>query len=51
MPACTSLVVLYIISAPIGDLTAFSNNDLTVLSPSVAVVRSYTSPMYIVLDF
>ena len=51
MPACTSLVVPCSISAPISDLTAFSNGDSTVFGPSVAAARSYISPMYIALDF
>jgi hypothetical protein len=51
MPARISLVVLYLISAPISDLTAFSNSNLIVFSPSVAIVYSYVSPIYRVLDF
>ena len=51
MPIYTSLVVLYIISAPISDLTASSNNNLTVFSPSIAVIYSYMFSVYIVLDF
>ena len=51
MPAYTSLVVPYTISAPISDLTASSNSDLTVFSPSVAVAYSYASPVYVALDF
>ena len=51
MPARTSLVVLCSISAPISDLMASSNGNLTVFSPSVAVARSYTFPVYIALDF
>jgi len=50
-PIRLSLVVLYLISVPISDLTAFSNGNLTVFSPSVAAAHSYTSPMYIALDF
>ena len=51
MPTYTSLVVPCLISAPIGDLMAFSNGDLTVFSPFVAAVHSYTFPVYIALDF
>ena len=51
MPVYTSLVVPCSISAPISNLTASSNGDLTVFSPSVAAARSYISPMYIALDF
>ena len=51
MPVCMSLVVLYTISVPVGDLTAFSNSNLTVFSPSMAVVCSYMSSVYIALDF
>jgi len=47
----TSLVVPCLISAPISDLTASGNGDLTVFGPSVVVVRFYTSPVYIALDF
>jgi hypothetical protein len=51
MPAYTSLVVLCLISAPISDLTASSNSNSTVFSPSMAAARSYISPVYIALDF
>ena len=51
MPACTLLVVPYIISVPVGDSTASSNSNSTVFGPFVAVVRSYISPVYIALDF
>jgi len=51
MPACTSLAVLCLISAPISDLTASNNGDLIVFSPFIAAARSYTSPIYIALDF
>ena len=51
VPARTSLVVLYLISALISDLTASGNSDLTVFSPSMAAVYSYTFPIYIALDF
>ena len=51
MPVYTSLVVLYLISAPISDLTASSNGDLIVFSPSMAAAHSYVSPVYIALDF
>ena len=33
MPTRMSLIVLYLISIPISDLLAFSNNDLIVFSP------------------
>ena len=46
-----SLVVPYLISAPISNLTASSNSDLTVFGPSIAAARSYTFPVYIALDF
>jgi hypothetical protein len=51
MPARTLLVVPCLISAPISDLTASGNGDLTVFGPFMAAARSYTSPVYIVLDF
>ena len=51
MPARTSLVVPYTISAPVSDSTASSNSDLTVFGPSIAVVYSYASPVYVALDF
>jgi hypothetical protein len=51
MPARTPLVVLYLISAPVSDLTASGNSDLIVFSPSIAAARSYVSPVYIALDF
>jgi len=51
IPVYTLLVVLYLISAPISDLTASSNGDLIVFSPFIAVARSYTSFVYIALDF
>ena len=51
MPVYTSLVVLYIISAPASDSTASSNNNSIVFGPFIAAARSYTSPMYIILDF
>jgi len=51
MPARILLVVLYLISAPISDLTASGNSNLTVFSLFVAIARSYTSPVYIALDF
>ena len=51
MPVHTWLIILYTISTPISDLTASSNNNLTVFGPSVAVVQFYASPMYITLDF
>ena len=59
MPARTSLVVPCLISVPIsdltasgnGNLTASNNGNLTVFGPSVAAARSYTSPIYIALDF
>ena len=41
-----SLVVLYLISVSIGNLTAFSNGILTVFCSSVAIVYSYTSSVY-----
>jgi hypothetical protein len=50
MPIRLSLVVLYLISVPISDLTAFDNGDLIVFSSSIAAARSYTSSIYIVLD-
>jgi len=49
--ARTSLVVPYLISAPISDLTASGNGDLTVFGPSMAAARSYASLVYIALDF
>ena len=51
MPVYTSLVVLCTISVPVGDSMAFSNSNLTVFSPFMAVVRSYASPVYVALDF
>ena len=51
MPTHMSLVVPYLISAPISDLTASGNGDLIVFSSSMAAARSYTSPVYIALDF
>ena len=51
MPIYTSLVVPCLISAPISDLMASGNGDLIVFSPFVAIARSYTSPVYIALDF
>jgi hypothetical protein len=51
MPTRTSLVVLYLISAPISNLTASGNSDLIVFGPSKAAARSYASPVYIALDF
>jgi len=51
MPTRILLVVLYLISIPINDLTAFSNSDLIVFSPSMAAACSYISPIYKVLDF
>ena len=51
MPVYTSLVVLCSISAPISDLIASSNSDVIVFSPFIAAAYSYTSPVYIVLDF
>ena len=50
MPVYTLLVVPCSISAPISDLTASSNSDLTVFSPFMAAARSYISPVYIILD-
>jgi len=50
MPARTSLVVLYLISAPISDLTASGNSNLIVFSPFMAAAHSYASPIYIALD-
>jgi len=50
-PVRPSLVVPCLISIPISDLTAFSNGDLIVFSPSIAAAYSYTSPAYIALDF
>jgi hypothetical protein len=50
-PIRLSLVVPCLISVPVSDLTAFSNGDLTVFSPSIAVAHSYISPAYIALDF
>jgi len=51
MPTRTSLVVPYLISVSISDLTAFGNSDLTVFSPSMAAARSCVSPIYRVLNF
>jgi hypothetical protein len=51
MPIYMSLVVPYLISAPVGNLTASGNGDLIVFSPFVAAARSYISPVYIALDF
>jgi len=51
MPTRILLVVPYLISAPISNLTAFSNSNLIVFSPSIAIARFYVSPIYRVLDF
>ena len=51
MPVYTLLVVPYTISAPVSDSTASSNSNLTVFGSFMAVVYSYASPVYIVLDF
>jgi len=51
MPVRTSLVVLYLISIPISDLTASGNGNLTVFSPFIAAARSYAFFVYIALDF
>ena len=45
------LVVLYLISIPISDLTAFSNSNLIVFSPFVVAIYLYISYIYRVLDF
>jgi len=46
-----SLIVPCLISAPISNLTASGNSNLTVFGPSVAAAHFYTSPIYIALDF
>jgi len=50
MPARILLVVPCLISVPISDLIAFGNSNLTIFSPFIAVVRSYVSSIYRVLD-